>query len=182
MSNGSNTAKTYSSQQTARVKGTRSFIKLMVNLKQIQTATKIQPATNNTPIIPGRKATKFQTHYRQADFLTLFVQNNGLVLKTCNQLKLGYHTLKKWSKEPKFKEKYEIAQQRVNEIMEDSLIRKAMETNSAVPEIFYLKSRDPRYKPSVALEGDEDKPIQVTYNTETLKVISKAITGMLEKE
>ena len=143
---------------------------------------KIQPATNDKVIVPGNKITKFQTHYRQADFLNLFFQNNGLILRTCTQLNLGYHTLEKWRKDPKFKDRFDIAQQRVNEIMEDSLIQKALNTNSAVPEIFYLKSRDPRYKQAVVLEGEEDRPITVTYNKDTLNVVSKAITSMLEKE
>ena len=158
----------------------------MVNRKikplRVYKSEGIQSLTNDKPIVLGNRHTKFQTHYRQADFLTLFVQNNGLILRTCTQLNLGYHTLEKWRKDPKFKDRFEIAQQRVNEMMEDSLIQKAMTTNSAVPEIFYLKSRDPRYKQAVTFEGEEDKPIQVTYTKDTLNTITKAIVSMLEKE
>ena len=73
-------------------------------------------------------------------------------------------------------------QQKVNEIMENSLIQKALTTNSPVPEIFYLKSRDPRYSQRVTLEGDDDKPIQITYNKDILNTISKSISNILSKE
>ena len=91
-------------------------------------------------------------------------------------------TIKRWCKQPDFKEKFDLAQQQVNERMEDSLIGKAFNTNSPVPEIFYLKSRDPRYAQRVTMEGDIDKPIIITHNEETLKVINKAIIDTLNKE
>lgn len=55
-------------------------------------------------------------------------------------------------------------------------------TNSPVPEIFYLKSRDKRYAQTVQLEGNEDKPIVVTHDTNTLEKISRMIVEQMKKE
>jgi hypothetical protein len=94
---------------------------------------------------------------------------------------MGYFTLTRWRKDPSFKANLDIAQQKVNEMMEDSLIQKAITTKSPVPEIFYLRSRDARYSQQVSLQGDTDKPIIITHSPETLKVVIKAITDVLNK-
>ncbi|KKR00126.1 MAG: hypothetical protein UT24_C0016G0015 [Candidatus Woesebacteria bacterium GW2011_GWB1_39_12] len=84
-------------------------------------------------------------------------------------------------KDPKFKLKFEEAQQIVNEQVEESLIQK-FKSKSPIPEIFYLKSRDARYKQIAVLEGNEDKPIVITHDTKTLEKISKTIIDALKKE
>lgn len=129
----------------------------------------------------SKRGYELNQRQRQEDFLTAFVNNYGLRYKSCRAVGIRYSTFQRWLKSPDFKAKFDTAQQRVNEIMEDSLIRKALNTNSSVPEIFYLKSRDPRYSQRVTLEGEEDKPIQVTYNKDTLDTITKAISNILAK-
>ncbi len=150
----------------------------MGNLRLTKLSNNAQPTT----LHPVKTQPDAPTHLRQADFIQQFHNTNGLIIKACDLMHLKYSTYKNWLKDPKFKSKMEDAQQKVNEMMEDSLIQKAMTTNSPVPEIFYLKSRDSRYSQRVSLEGEEDKPIVMTYSSDTLKTINKAITEMLEKE
>jgi len=162
---------------------TKSFIKYMAILKTRKTQT---ADSNKTIQVLEPQTVKVNTdipiHMRQADFLQLFYNNNGLILKSCEQLHIKYGTYQNWLKDPKFKARFDMYQQKVNEIMENSLIQKALTTNSPVPEIFYLKSRDPRYSQRVTLEGDDDKPIQITYNKDILNTISKSISNILSKE
>ena len=118
---------------------------------------------------------------RQNDFLKAFVVNMGLRYKSCNMAGIRYATLKEWEKDPKFKIKFDEVQQQVNEQAEASLLSK-FRTNSPVPEIFYLRSRDPRYSQRVTLEGNENAPITITHDEKTIKAVTKAITEMMKGE
>ena len=118
---------------------------------------------------------------KQIDFVKVFIENGGLIHKSCVGANIRYSTYKTWMKDPKFKAKFEEAQQIVNEQVEQSLIDK-FRGRSPVPEIFYLRSRDKRYSQVVALEGNEEKPIVVTHDVKTLEKISKTIIDALKKE
>lgn len=187
MNNEPSTIKTSCNQQTSGENLTPTSTEpILMQSKTIEKhrtkSNKIVRSTQKLQEIEQRKpAYNLNKDVRQLDFLQAFFNNNGLILRTCDQLRIKYSTYKKWMKDPKFKEKFDIAQQRVNEIMEDSLIQKALNTNSPVPEIFYLKSRDSRYSQRVTLEGEEDRPIQVTYDKDTLSNITKAISNILTK-
>lgn len=122
------------------------------------------------------------TEAKQVDFIEAYVGNLGLIHKSCELAGVRFGTYRGWIKnDEKFKAKFEEAQQIVNEKVEESLMAK-FKTNSPVPEIFYLKSRDKRYAQTVQLEGNEDKPIVVTHDTNTLEKISRMIVEQMKKE
>ena len=118
---------------------------------------------------------------KQIDFIKALVKNGGLIYKSCVEANIRYSTYRTWMKDPKFKAKFEEAQQIVNEQVEQSLINK-FRGRSPVPEIFYLRSRDKRYSQVVTMEGNDDKPIVVTHDVKTLEKISKTIIDALKKE
>lgn len=133
-------------------------------------------ATSNKP-----ERYKRNLETTQKDFIDAFVVNVGLIYKSCEQAGIRWSTYRGWLKQDKFKLKFEEAQQRVNEIVEQSLLSK-FKTNSPVPEIFYLKSRDARYKQIAVLEGNDEKPIVITHDTKTLEKISQKIMEAMKAE
>lgn len=147
-------------------------------LKEIQPINKPEVITPKNKTRTGLELT---TDQKKSDFLEAFVQNTGLKFKTCAQIGIRYSTLRKWLKDPNFKQRLDETQEQVNEIVEQSLISK-FDTQSPVPEIFYLRSRDPRYSQRVDIQGNEDKPIVITHNEDTLKLISKGIMEALNRE
>lgn len=153
--------------------------------KGVVNLTKISPKDNkDTGVILAenqliRKKRNLET--TQKDFLDFLIANKGLIHKSCIDNRIRYSTYRTWLKNPKFRLRFEEAQQVVNEQVEQSLINK-FKGNSPVPEIFYLKSRDNRYKPIAILEGSEDKPIVVTHDSKTLEKVAKTIIDALKKE
>ena len=149
----------------------------------VKTLTKLKPISNlltdkteTKPVFPNRN-----TVTKQKDFLTSFVNNTGLIHRSCNNAGIRYSTYRAWTKEPRFKLKLEEAQQQVNERVEQSLMDK-FKGNSPVPEIFFLKSRDERYKQIAVLEGSDEKPIVITHDTKTLERISRKIIEDIKRE
>ena len=129
---------------------------------------------------PLKKATRSRLE-RQRDFLKAFVDNMGLRYKSCEAAGIRFKTLKEWEKDAKFKTEFDEVQQRVNERVEGSLLSK-FRTNSPVPEIFYLRSRDPRYSQRVTLEGNENAPITITHDEKTIQAVTRAITESMKGE
>jgi len=155
-------------------------------LKQSQDVTKMEPFRQD-----GK--TLMETHGRlhfgnrnketkQRDFYQALVFTKGLIHKSCDMAHIRYATYIHWLKSDKrFQEKLEETHQMVNEAVEASLIRK-MDMASPNAEMFYLKSRDPRYKAVAVLEGNEDKPIVITHDEKTLEKIGKKIMESLKNE
>lgn len=144
---------------------------------KILTGIEVKSGKSGKAVTPYMKGTVA----KQIDFLRELVANGGLIHKSCVGANIRYSTYRTWIKDPKFKLKLEEAQQVVNEQVEQSLINK-FKSSSPVPEIFYLKSRDERYKQVAVLEGNEDKPIVVTHDKKTLESISKTIIDAMKKE
>lgn len=116
------------------------------------------------------------------DFLQALVFTKGLVYKACEMAHIRFSTYRGWLKsDPTFKEKLAVAQERVNEAVEASLISK-FNSNSPNAEMFYLRSRDPKYRQVAVLEGNEEKPIVITHDEKTLEKISKKIMEAMKAE
>jgi len=149
----------------------------------VNTLTKSKEIIRGVEIKDGKVITPYMkgTVAKQIDFVRAFIEKGGLIYKSCKEANIRYSTYRTWMKDPKFKLKFEEAQQIVNEQVEESLIQK-FKSKSPIPEIFYLKSRDARYKQIAVLEGNEDKPIVITHDTKTLEKISKTIIDALKKE
>jgi len=119
----------------------------------------------------------------QNDFLQAYVYTKGLAHKACEMAHIRYTTYKGWITNNKweFLKRFEEAKEKVNEAVEASLIRK-MDTNSPNAEMFYLKSRNPRYKQVAVLEGSDEKPIVIKHDEKTLEKVAKKIMESLKAE
>ena len=148
-----------------------------------KTTNNLQPSEITTDnILVKEYGPNRNTDTKQKDFLDQYVNNRGLIYKSCKQTAIRYSTFRAWLRDSdSFKLKFDEAQQRVNEQVEESLMRKFNST-SPMAEMFYLKARDRRYALSMSVEGQPDKPIKIVHDRSFLQEISRKIVEKLKSE
>lgn len=129
---------------------------------------------------PLSKSDQWSKSGKQSDFLTALENNLGLIHNACEAIGIRYSTLQKWKQDQVFLDKYNLVTERINERIEKKLFDRFDDINPASL-IFYLRTRNPKYKDINNITNNIETNITITNTQETLKSVAGYIKQLMIK-
>lgn len=121
--------------------------------KKIVKRGPLVPRHRKPPIVKGTN-TKRYTDKLAEKFADELVAVHGNRAEACRNIGIGYRTVTAWLNEyDYFRECMQVAEEKICDAVEASLVKSAKSGNNVAAQIFYLKNRRPdRYKDDAAVQ------------------------------